>query len=112
MGEMGDGCSVLARVHSECLTGDIFSSRRCDCGPQLNAAMARVQREGRGVIVYLRGQEGRGIGLGAKLQAYNLQDGGRYGVCQLEGMQLMLSRPCPHLWQGHCRGKRRPWPSS
>ena len=68
---------VLARVHSECLTGDVFGSRRCDCGPQLREAMRLVVAEGRGVIVYLRGHEGRGIGLVAKLQAYQLQDGGR-----------------------------------
>jgi 3,4-dihydroxy 2-butanone 4-phosphate synthase/GTP cyclohydrolase II len=68
---------VLTRVHSECLTGDVFGSRRCDCGPQLNEAMDRIVAEGRGVVVYLRGHEGRGIGLVAKLQAYQLQDGGR-----------------------------------
>ena len=67
---------VLARVHSECLTGDVFGSRRCDCGPQLDAAMALIEREGRGVIVYLRGHEGRGIGIGHKIRAYSLQDGG------------------------------------
>ena len=72
-----DGTPVLTRVHSECLTGDVFGSRRCDCGPQLQEAMARIVAEGRGVIVYLRGHEGRGIGLVAKLQAYQLQDGGR-----------------------------------
>jgi len=76
-GDLGDGENVLCRVHSECLTGDIFQSARCDCGPQLGAAMAKVAKEGRGVVVYLRGQEGRGIGLGHKLQAYNLQDSGR-----------------------------------
>jgi len=76
-GDLGDGENVLCRVHSECLTGDIFQSARCDCGPQLGAAMAKVAREGRGVVVYLRGQEGRGIGLGHKLKAYNLQDSGR-----------------------------------
>jgi 3,4-dihydroxy 2-butanone 4-phosphate synthase / GTP cyclohydrolase II len=64
-------------VHSECLTGDVFASRRCDCGPQLEEAMERIVAEGRGVVVYLRGHEGRGIGLVAKLQAYQLQDGGR-----------------------------------
>jgi len=68
---------VLTRVHSECLTGDVFGSRRCDCGPQLDEAMERVVAEGRGIIIYLRGHEGRGIGLVGKLQAYQLQDGGR-----------------------------------
>ncbi|NYD42036.1 bifunctional 3,4-dihydroxy-2-butanone-4-phosphate synthase/GTP cyclohydrolase II [Nocardioides panaciterrulae] len=68
---------VLTRVHSECLTGDVFGSHRCDCGPQLDEALARIVAEGRGVVVYLRGHEGRGIGLVAKLQAYQLQDGGR-----------------------------------
>ena len=68
---------VLTRVHSECLTGDVFGSQRCDCGTQLGEAMARIVEAGRGVVVYLRGHEGRGIGLVAKLQAYQLQDGGR-----------------------------------
>ncbi|MBS4754305.1 bifunctional 3,4-dihydroxy-2-butanone-4-phosphate synthase/GTP cyclohydrolase II [Nocardioides sp. zg-ZUI104] len=68
---------VLTRVHSECLTGDVFGSHRCDCGPQLDEALERIVAEGRGVLVYLRGHEGRGIGLVAKLQAYQLQDGGR-----------------------------------
>jgi 3,4-dihydroxy 2-butanone 4-phosphate synthase/GTP cyclohydrolase II len=68
---------VLVRVHSECLTGDVFGSRRCDCGPQLDEAMERIVEAGLGVVVYLRGHEGRGIGLVAKLQAYQLQDGGR-----------------------------------
>ena len=76
-GDVGDGEDVLVRVHSECITGDIFASRRCDCGPQLDKAMELVAAEGRGVIVYLRGQEGRGIGLGHKLRAYNLQDAGK-----------------------------------
>jgi 3,4-dihydroxy 2-butanone 4-phosphate synthase / GTP cyclohydrolase II len=64
-------------VHSECLTGDVFGSHRCDCGPQLDEALSRVVAEGRGVVIYLRGHEGRGIGLVAKLQAYQLQEGGR-----------------------------------
>lgn len=72
-----DDGPVLTRVHSECLTGDVFGSSRCDCGPQLDEALARIVGEGRGVVVYLRGHEGRGIGLVAKLQAYQLQDGGR-----------------------------------
>ena len=73
-GEIGDGEDVLVRVHSECLTGDVFGSLRCDCGPQLDAALAAVAREGRGVVLYVRGHEGRGIGLLHKLQAYQLQD--------------------------------------
>jgi 3,4-dihydroxy 2-butanone 4-phosphate synthase/GTP cyclohydrolase II len=76
-GEIGDGEDVLVRVHSECLTGDVFHSLRCDCGPQLNAALERIQAEGRGVVVYLRGHEGRGIGLMSKLRAYELQERGR-----------------------------------
>jgi 3,4-dihydroxy 2-butanone 4-phosphate synthase/GTP cyclohydrolase II len=71
------GEAVLCRVHSECLTGDVFGSSRCDCGPQLEEAMERIVANGSGVVVYLRGHEGRGIGLLAKLQAYQLQDGGR-----------------------------------
>ena len=67
---------ILVRVHSECLTGDVFGSRRCDCGPQLATAMQIVDEAGAGVIVYLRGHEGRGIGIGHKIRAYSLQDDG------------------------------------
>jgi 3,4-dihydroxy 2-butanone 4-phosphate synthase/GTP cyclohydrolase II len=68
--------NVLVRVHSECLTGDVFGSLRCDCGPQLQAAMRQVAEEGKGVVLYYRGHEGRGIGIGHKLQAYRLQEQG------------------------------------
>lgn len=77
MGDLADDEPLLVRVQSECLTGEIFGSLRCDCGAQLDASMARVAEAGRGAVVYLRGHEGRGIGLGTKLQAYALQDIGR-----------------------------------
>lgn len=75
-GEVKEKKQVLVRVHSECLTGDVFHSIRCDCGPQLNHAIKKIAEEGEGVLVYLRGQEGRGIGLSHKLEAYQLQDQG------------------------------------
>jgi 3,4-dihydroxy 2-butanone 4-phosphate synthase/GTP cyclohydrolase II len=74
-GEIGDGKDILCRVHSECLTGDTFGSLRCDCGQQLASAMTRIEKEGRGIILYMR-QEGRGIGLMNKLKAYELQEQG------------------------------------
>jgi 3,4-dihydroxy 2-butanone 4-phosphate synthase/GTP cyclohydrolase II len=76
LGDVAGGTHVLTRLHSECLTGDVFGSLRCDCGAQLESAMEAISAEGRGVVLYLRGHEGRGIGLLSKLQAYELQDAG------------------------------------
>jgi 3,4-dihydroxy 2-butanone 4-phosphate synthase/GTP cyclohydrolase II len=76
LGDIAGQDNVLVRVHSECLTGDVFGSLRCDCGPQLHAALDLIEQEGRGVVIYLRGHEGRGIGLGHKIRAYSLQERG------------------------------------
>src|SRR3954453_21136369 len=73
VGPIDDGAPVLVRLHSECLTGDVFTSQRCDCGQQLQASLAALQQEGRGILLYMR-QEGRGIGLTNKARAYALQD--------------------------------------
>lgn len=76
MGKLSEGPPPLVRIHSECLTGDVFGSRRCDCGPQLELAMQNIADAKRGVLIYLRGHEGRGIGLSQKMLAYQLQDTG------------------------------------